>query len=270
MRLIYINLDTSQKRRTIFEDMFSHVAPPGWSVERFAAIHGTYADRLGISGKISSAEKGCFLSHKSVIENNASLTTPIHICEDDTFFSMRSFKVLDAILNANSTQMPDLLFTDVGIADIPTMAKFVGMKRKSGNKFTILNLRTFEFFGTNSYIVTRSGASKLAKLLESVKEINTPYDLWLRSAIKQGVLTAGVIFPFVSTVSMEADYSQIHNIKYKRLQLIWNTYRRLIWMDGSPSSIKTDLKKLDAELSEETRALGIIWSALLDPFIPSN
>lgn len=71
MKCHYINLDTATERRATLEANFARCGRPDWSLHRFSALDQATVQELGVPGTRSWREKGCFLSHRSVIEEQA-------------------------------------------------------------------------------------------------------------------------------------------------------------------------------------------------------
>lgn len=99
-KIVYINLDQRKDRKRIMEENLSKLNVP---YERFSAItpewkdispggiyHNLYlkcTDRLKMETQQVTGRIGCWLSHKTIIDQNAGLTDPVLIIEDDIKFN---------------------------------------------------------------------------------------------------------------------------------------------------------------------------------------
>ncbi|MDR2788508.1 MAG: hypothetical protein LBD06_09165, partial [Candidatus Accumulibacter sp.] len=89
---------------------------------------------------------------------------------------------------------------------------------------------------------------KILDLIDGLSSHELPYDIQLRSWIKEKRLKAGFTFPFLTTASSQADCSEIQLRKFQVRDMVMNAYRRLVWLDFEQfrENPVESLNKLDA------------------------
>jgi hypothetical protein len=128
----------------------------------------------------------------------------------------------------------DILFTDVCIANILTMFDLVKHRRSLGEKkidVEVMNLRGVEFAGSTAYIVNGKSKLKIHKALSAYTNVDLPYDLFLRQLSHRGALNIHSLFPFVTTMSDYCDVSQIKSASLNPIDLAFNMFRKMIWIE---------------------------------------
>jgi GR25 family glycosyltransferase involved in LPS biosynthesis len=126
MKSFYINLDNAIARRKSIEDSFARHNNRGWTLERFQGVDTDYVRNSKVPGTLRDEEKACFLSHLNLIVQNADADEHIFVLEDDACFAQLTFETIDGLLPLPASFGDwDLLFTDVGIASVGTMAELV-------------------------------------------------------------------------------------------------------------------------------------------------
>jgi GR25 family glycosyltransferase involved in LPS biosynthesis len=266
MRAFYINLDSQLDRRASIESSFAACRAPGWTLARFPAIHKDEVTRMGIPGTISPAEKACFLSHRTVMENSLRDTDPIFILEDDAVFSPSTFPVIDRFLATPSVGEWDILFTDMIVPRIETMAALVRLRREliGRQEVKVLDISRTVFAGSTAYLINGRSKAKIYDMLARFTELNQPYDLVLRHYIHQSSLHGHVFFPFITGLGDCSASSQIQRAEVQMTELIWSTFRRMIWLERSLDKERDTLKQLQSALDpQDCAAFGLLFSAMV-------
>ena len=263
MKCLYINLDSASARRAAVERSFAAHVAPGWDLLRVQAVDVDSVRRRSIGGAISDTAKACYLSHKHAIDCIANISKTSMIIEDDTVFGRRSMGAIAAsVALANKSFEWDLLYTDAIIPNIREMSELSRLRPAlmDGGNVTLIDLKDMQFGSTSAYVVNAKSAQRL-KSLFSVERIDTPIDLFLRKLIHEGHLKAFLTFPFLTTVSEHADDSFIQ--LNARTDLIWNTFRRMAWIEGDAFDPTPVIEKFP--ISERSKAYCALWGAMIDP-----
>jgi len=272
MKCYYINLDVATNRKLNIEKNFLENNSGQWGLIRFPAIDVKYVENNKIAGNLRSNEKACFLSHKFAIKQNLSAIEPILIMEDDAVIGKSTCEILDNFIKLSNKFEWDILFTDICVPQPTKMIELIELRKKlsASNKTQILNLANFGFAGATSYILNPNSLEKVFRLLDAKDTLDIPYDLYLRKLIFENKLKGFVIFPFVTTLSSESDASQIQLDDTANTDLVWNTFRKMIWMDKKTEDSKLFLEKISRDIcDEESKQFGTIISACIsNKFIP--
>lgn len=276
MRCVYINLDRDVVRRKNIEQSFAaaQAKAPDWTLERFPAVDIKYVSERGTLGCIAPAEKGCFLSHKHIMLRNADQAGHLYITEDDAVFSPDTLRILEGLLQKIEGAVEwDLLFTDIGIPSIGVMADVVAMTQEVFRKGTIelVNLVQFSqlygattIYGSTAYVINPKSIPKILGLMGE-DPLDLPYDLFLRSLIYKGMINAYVTLPFISTVSDDGLSSSIQASEHARTDLVWNLFRKMVWLDGAAFDPTAVLNKMLNEIDPRSRQYGALWAIMSDP-----
>jgi GR25 family glycosyltransferase involved in LPS biosynthesis len=270
MRCVYINLDRDVVRRNNIEQSFAvaQAKAPDWTIERFPAVDIKYVSEHATPGCIAPAEKGCFLSHKHIMLANANQTGNLYITEDDAVFSPDTLCILEGLLQKIEGVVEwDLLFTDIGIPAIGVMADVVAMTQEVFKKGTIelANLKQFSWlYGSTAYVVNPKSMPKILQLMGD-DPLDLPYDLFLRSLIYKGAINAYVTLPFISTVSDDGLSSSIQRSEHAKTDLVWNLFRKMVWLDGADFDPTEVLNKMLNEITPRSRQYGALWAIMSDP-----
>ena len=271
MEAFYINLDTATLRRQAIEASFKQAAKPGWNLHRFAAAaiaNPAYAGprlrHVGPGRKLSLGEEGCYLSHRSVIDRQAQTGAPFMVLEDDAIFAPPSLSLIEGFLNSGQANEWDLIFTDVIIPDANGMLELFRMKQSlRPGQIRVLDLAALGFAGASAYIVMPKAAAKLAERLHDPALESVPYDMAVRRLVYGKELRACMLFPFLTTVGETAQDSQIQDTAASTADLLWNTYRQMVWLGAQGTPVEGVLKQIDARhVDAPARDLGVILSAL--------
>jgi GR25 family glycosyltransferase involved in LPS biosynthesis len=266
MKCVYINLDIATNRNEKIIKNLEENKGKDWSIERYKANDSTYIKENKISGVIRDSEKACFLSHRNAINQNILIKEHLWILEDDARLGVSTSKIINEIMSIGNEFDWDIIFTDVCITEPTTMIELIKLRNKlTVHKQTqIINLTTINFAGASSYIINQKSINKILNLINEEIIINEPYDLYLRRLIYENKVSAFVLFPFPTTISSDAEKSQIQLSTTVMTDLIWNTFRKMIWLDRNFEDVNKDLLNIDSSICcEESKKFGTIISACI-------
>ena len=265
MECVYINLDASAARRRNLEASFSTHRKDGWRLTRFPAISVDHLASNPVPGPLSAREKACFLSHRQVMADHSAGPAPVFILEDDATFGTQTCEAIDRFLRDNPQLDWDVLFTDICVPDVATMVNLIKVRHRltSEHRVSLLNLNQMSFAGATAYLVNGRSKRKLSALLASATSLDLPYDLLLRQLIHQRQINGYCFFPFITSLSADSESSQIQDAGTQSTDLIWNTYRKMIWTDRDLAGLSHTLNDIDLKLcDDESRAFGILFAAM--------
>jgi GR25 family glycosyltransferase involved in LPS biosynthesis len=216
-------------------------------LKRIEAVDTALVRDRGVQGSLRDAEKACFLSHSFALEIHRELNAPFLIFEDDAEFGPQSCAAIEAaVARAEQLGPWDVLFTDL-ITPLPaTMAQLSELRRRWQGLGTteLLDLQGLCFAGATAYVVHPRAAGRLFEALNSLNELNTPYDLLLRRLIHQGWLRAWSAFPFPTTVRTHLRGSSIQLASDDRANVAWDSFKRLMWLHTSEEDTSIDAEQI--------------------------
>lgn len=250
MECHYINLDSAIERRTNLEANFARCGRQIWELKRFTALDAAIVEKDQIHGKCSWREKACFLSHRSVIEQQPDGGRSFMVVEDDVQFGMASLEIIEGILAENHSAQWDLLFTDISVQQIDTMMMLAGSRKHLMERRMVvpIDLATIFFVGATAYVVNGTSRSKLLAYLTEGIPVDMEYDVFLYKGIATGKLKAAVLFPFVTTLSEDSTKTQIQPANTKTANMARDTFRRMMWLESSAASYSADLAMIEKRL----------------------
>lgn len=265
MQCHYINLDQAVLRREVIEKNFAMHKNDAWSLTRIPAIDKNYIERHEVPGKSRPGEKACFLSHKLAIKNNIHAQAPYMVMEDDVEIGPSTCQCIDGFLSQASKGLDwDIIFTDILVPGAQTMTELVRLRQSIIKKreIQLINLARFPFAASAAYIVNPKSSLKIFEFLDATKAFDAPYDMILRKLVHDGKLKAFCLFPFLTTLS---DYSEDSSIQLSdsiATDFIWNTFRKLIWIDRDVEKVRPLLARIDLELcDDESRLFAPLFAA---------
>ncbi|BBK41836.1 hypothetical protein STVA_18560 [Allostella vacuolata] len=270
MRCGFINLDRALERRARLEESFRRYGKAGWTLGRFPALSAGHVEDAGVAGRLRPAEKACFLSHLHLLERLSTDDGHCMILEDDAVFGPRSCQLIDAAITTIPDGKWDILFTDVCLPKAKDMMNIFALRRSllSGGQtlFRVIDLKGWSFAGATAYVVNGRSKRKLSGLLRRLRSYDCPYDLFLRDATRASLLSAYMVFPFATSLSEAADQSQIQNGLGDPAEIIWNTFRKLVWIDRSLDDLDASLRAIETMFGDrESAILGTLLSAMASP-----
>lgn len=249
MECHYINLDDAVARRSALEANFAQYRRAGWELKRFAALDEAAAERKAIPGRRSWREKGCFLSHLSVIESQPDGRS-FMVLEDDAHFGSASMEVIEGLLAQNSSAQWDLLFTDISPLGLDTMMMLALNRGHLMEKRMVipLDLSRMSFIGATAYVVNGASRRKLLAYLEAGIPVDTEYDVYLNRGMLNGELKAAALFPFVTTLSQHSTDTQIQSPDTTTTNRARAVFRRMMWLESTGHSYAADLATIESRL----------------------
>lgn len=266
MHVYYINVASRTDRRAALEAELAQL-PSHWTATRVEAVTPATLDPVRAVSGLTRGENACYQSHRRVMELAAAGGGHALVLEDDVELAPRSAGLIEGALQSLPATAWDLLFTDVAIPDPEPMLQLFLLRRRAiaEGRIHVLNLAGLPFCGTTAYVI--NGAS-LARVMAATNANphGLPYDLLLRQAIFDGQLSGRLIFPFPTTVSAAADASQIQAASVQGTDLLWNAYRRLMWIGQDLARVEATLASLPVTSSDaESELMGRILAAALSP-----
>jgi GR25 family glycosyltransferase involved in LPS biosynthesis len=268
MKCFYINLDSAAARRGAVEDNFNATGAPGWSLTRVPAVDTSYIINNNIGGSISAAEKARYLSHNQILRQNTSQPFHFAVFEDDVLIGARTCAAIDDFLAyAGINRLAwDVLFTDLGVTEIVDMYELLRLRRRlvAEDRVTYLDLKAIRFFGSSAYVVNGRSAGKLCRLMDGQEHLDAPYDVFLRSLIERSELKAFVAFPFITSISDQAESASVQPSETARTDLVLNQYRKMIWREGGVDRNRDTMRAISLGVSDEAKAYGALWAAMAD------
>jgi GR25 family glycosyltransferase involved in LPS biosynthesis len=207
----------------------------------------------------------CFLSHRKLIEACLTDERPILVLEDDAVFGDGTCDTIDRFLQGDAGSGWDIAFTDVCIPFAHTMVDLIRLRRQwaATGQVSLLDLSTMAFGGSTAYLVNGRSKRKLAALLSAATRLDLPYDLYLRNLFRARRLTGFVFFPFITSVSELSEVSQVQSHDAAATDLVWNTFRKLIWLNRTAEQQKAALAHIESRLcDEESRLFAPLFAAM--------
>jgi len=267
MDCFYINLDAETHRRAAVQENFNRFRTQNWDLTRFPAATADDVVKEGVGGRIRPAEKACLLSHRRIIAEIARRGDDALVAEDDVLFGPSTFVGLDALLRDPASNDWDVIFTDVGVPDIPTQYHLVRLKQefqKTGQS-RVIDLRFLpSFFGTTAYVVKAGAAEKMLSCFAENETLDLPYDIFMRRLVHDAKIKAGVVFPFLTSVADNSLASNIQPSTHEVADVAWLLFRRMIWTDGACADFAEKLEHFDDHVDADAKAFGKIWSVISD------
>jgi GR25 family glycosyltransferase involved in LPS biosynthesis len=251
MHCCYINLDRATQRRVDIEASFHRAARPGWTLQRFPAVDGDHVERERVPGRRSRAEKACYMSHRAVIEAHRDRGQPLLVLEDDVQFGAATCEIVDGFLQQNTGADWDLLFLDICAHRITDMLNLYFNREKLIRQRTVIpvDLSKLPFFGTCAYIVNAGAFDKVLACLDAGIPIDIEYDILLAHFVRERMLKAAVLFPFVTTLSPRAAASQIQRASVETVNLARNLFRNMVWLESDPAAYRDSMLRLEQAIA---------------------
>lgn len=266
MHVYYINVAAQADRRAALEAELTQL-PPGWSISRVEAVTPATLDPTRVVADLQPGENACCQSHRRAMDLAAAAGGHALVLEDDVQLSPRSAGLIEGAVNSLPATAWDLLFTDVAIPDPEPMLQLFLLRRRAvaEGRMHLLNLAGLPFCGSTAYVINAASLERVTAVVDANRH-GLPYDLLLRQAIFDGELAGRLVFPFPTTVSAAADASQIQAASAQATDLLWNAYRRLMWIGQNPARVEATLAALPATTGDaESQLMGRILAAALSP-----
>jgi hypothetical protein len=210
----YINLDRSIQRKKEIATQLEQLQLLS-QYSRFPAADGNVLNLK--NSRLLTGEIGCFISHYQLLKKNLHLINHLHIMEDDVVLSRTMNPALQMLLNSNVIDNFDIIFTDtclpldiLKIRDFKTLLDNSVGKDESGRiidirKFHVLDLKEIYNGSTSSFLVHKNAITKMHGILEQeIKNgLHNPLDIFIRGKIREGLIRAACIFPFVTSIRID-------------------------------------------------------------------
>lgn len=210
----YINLDRSRERRAEIEaELARHNLAQAYT--RFKAADG---NALNLPNPhLKPGEMGCFTSHYLLLKKSLDRAEHLHVVEDDVLFSSHAEGAIRATIANGELERYDIVFTDTYVPiNVDAFRFYKELFDRSvtrdpsgaitGAGFSVIDLAGRLFATTSSYLVNGKSIRKLYNIL--TKEITNaprvPIDLLIRNKAAQGIIKVGCLFPFVTSVRLDA------------------------------------------------------------------
>jgi len=249
----FINVSTALSRREKIEDSYRHSGfSDDWSLTRFEALTPASPLVLVNDGSATDKLKANYLSHIECARAAIDSDNHLLIAEDDTIFCGQT----EAWANQLFTMLPeaawDVIFADIYVADSTRMPKLLRIRHScmTNNRLMVYGAEFWDgpWAGAGCYIINKRSKEKFVKVLETAQVI-TPFDLALREATRSRLLNGVIVFPFITSVSDEADKSQVRAADDMIETTLFHYFRRLIWVgaqhdEDSLRRIKEEIARL--------------------------
>ena len=210
----YINLDRSSQRKEEIETQLEQLQLLSQYC-RFPAADGNVLNLERSS--IRSSEIGCFTSHYLLLEKNLNQTNHLHVIEDHVILSRATNPTLQMLINSNIINNFDIIFTDTclpfdlfAIREYKTLFDNSVVKDESGRitavkNYTVIDLKDRYLASTSSFLVNKNAIAKLYNILQQYMKIGLrkPIDLFIRDKIRNGLISAACIFPFITSIRLD-------------------------------------------------------------------
>ena len=271
MECVYINLDEQTARRNSLESNFHQTCPQGWSIRRVAAVSVRDIEDRDVQGTLRNTEKACFLSHVKALELGGTCAGHVLIAEDDILFGQESAPLIERAVATVPDTAWDVIFTDACITGVHAMIELFQLRRTltPENGFRLINLKGISFAAATSYVVNNDSKRKVRDLLLEHYPLNTPLDLFIRQKVNENALQACMLFPFATSLSGHADDSQIQVGNGCVTDLVWNSFRRAMWVQRDLEAVETTLNAIQPRVYEKSAAVfSRIIAAILSGNLP--
>jgi hypothetical protein len=251
----YINLERSIERRERLERQLRELQLTG-NYLRFNGVDGTMVGTK--RGVLTAGEYGCFASHAQLVSEEA---TPgrahLHVLEDDAVLSTETVPAIKMAISAGFLDQYDLLFTDIFVPPFVSMiAAFDKARREntivdfvtgkeSVSRISVLDLRNTSWACTSSYLVAGRSLGKVAQLLSEMlaKGPAKAIDLTLRDIVNAGLLKAGCMLPFVTSIDLALAADSTIRAGGDVNRLAHNVLREALSVNPDWDSVDAILKK---------------------------
>ena len=191
---------------------------------------------------------------------------PILVLEDDAAFGAHSCAAIDRLLAEQARNLDwDILFTDICVPSPQTMIELIRLRRRlsAASQTALLNLANVPFAGSTAYIVNGKAKARLCGLLDAPASLDLPYDLHLARLVGERSIAAFAVFPFLTSLSGFSETSSIQHDSGQDSDLVWNAFRKMMWLDRDLAAQRAMLAEIDTALGdEESRMFGLLLSAM--------
>ena len=222
----YINLDRSLQRKEEIANQLKQLQLLS-QYSHFPAADGNVLNLERCS--IRSGEIGCFTSHYLLLEKHLNQKHHLHIIEDHVILSRATKPTLQTLLNSNLLDNFDMIFTDFCLPfDLFSIRQFKTLfdssveKDESGRitsvkHFSVIDIRESYMNSTSSFLVHKNAIAKLYNILQQEMKIGLrkPIDLILRDKIREGLIRAACILPFITSIRLDHIFDTTISDRYE-------------------------------------------------------
>jgi hypothetical protein len=111
-------------------------------------------------------------------------------------------------------------------------------------------------------MVNPASLGRIVGLLRESDLIDVAYDLLLARLVHDAVLKAYVLFPFVTTVAESAQDSQIQGAGKRDAERVWQTFRKMVWLERSEATYRPPLGQIRTDLlDDELMDFAVLFAA---------
>lgn len=246
---VFLNLPRSEKRRTA---LLAHLAEVGAAdrYRHFPAVDGR-AVAAQHPTSLAPGNLGLWLSHEQVLQMlGPTPTAHLHLIEDDAVLPRNAVPQFEGMLQRLDQEAPDwdLLFTDVFLAPHPGwFRQFANFRQRHAEtgKHTLVDLANAFFAGTSSLFINKASVGKYAALLAGNWQRGLPIDIFLRSLVNEGKLKAYLTVPHLTSISPEANASEISG-RFHRSRQVCELYRRAFFQEANLVALLEEMQSLTA------------------------
>ncbi len=204
----YINLDTSPERRAAIETTLARAGLTGL-YQRFSARTG---EGRPATCHLNPGEYGCFRSHHDLLAGLTPDGSFVHVLEDDAILAQPFGPAMQSVIAGGLMEPFDIVFTDIMVpGDLGLIRTLKGLfDRNTGPgrppSLSLVDLAEVDFAVMASYFVNPRSLGRVVEYLGQALAAGPPrpVDLQLREEVRAGRLKAGVLFPFLSSVAIDA------------------------------------------------------------------
>jgi hypothetical protein len=210
-RGVYINLERSKKRQAHMEAQLCKLELQE-HYQRFAAIDGRKLQHFS-SSHLARDEIAALMSHVEALRSLMQYGKCGHILEDDTELTSYVDPVMTHLIGNGIFDEFDIVYTDIIVVPDPDIVSFfkdiLGKNALENpqefSSYSVVDLKTLNFSGSNSYFVGSNAIEQVAEILHSevLNGPTIPIDLCLNKNIREGAIRAACIIPFVTSVDVD-------------------------------------------------------------------
>lgn len=270
-RGFYINLPANKERRDALARQLANVH----ATERYRCFEAVDGKAVGsqFATKLKPGELGIWLSVLRLLEQNLNSDQHLHVVEDDIVFARDAVPLFDSYLGAIDARSPDwdILFTELFVPPPDAvmyrdLATKMRAYRKLGQR-SLVALGRWSFAGFTSYFINKRPIAKILSRLERGWESGLPIDLQVRNLIWQKQLNAFVNVPFLTSISVHNEQSDIRgSLDLTRRAL--DHLRRAFFVDADPRELLQQIS--DFNRTTETDDLAKIYLQTLTYVLSSD
>lgn len=259
MQVIYINLDRQADRRAHLQKDIASFFPQTWKIERFPAIDKNSLDISKLGARGAPGAIALSMGHREAVRRSVGIDDHLILLEDDTRLSPRTAQGIELAIKELERQPWDIIFTDACIPSIQNMVQLFVAKKSCDMRLNVVDLHNMQFAGTSSLVFNKNSKEKYLELLNDSVIFTQPIDLLIKQFVWQNRLKAFLTVPYLTSLSKDADASEIQAKGTEMNNLLWNSFRRLMFIDSDPNAFDEGLACFPKDLiQEDTHRLGML------------